>query len=1625
MKINFKTIALSICALLFFGAQASAQFSIAAAATNYTEDFNGLISSGTATWTNGTTANGWYARTTAGTGVTISSYGINTGTTTTAGFYCYGIAGTNAVTDRSIGYATSNGFAGTGGSNLMAWRLKNDTGAPISSITVTYTGEQWRKDNTVNQTIQVAYQVSASPLTDPTAGTWTNVPALTFTSPVITTGASALDGNAPANRVAGISTTITVAIAAGEEIMIRWADLNDSGNDHHLTIDDVTVNATAAAATTLSGSALASFGNQCTGGTYGPNMFTITGSNLTTANVDVGPLAGFEFATTSGGPYSTSLSLTQPGGAYSQDIYVHFLPVSAIIYSGNIPLSGGGAAATNVAATAVGISTGAPTVTTPTSTNVGSTTATLGGNVTADNCSTVTIRGVEYSTTTGFGNGTGTQVTETGTFAPGVFTLNATGLSTFTTYYYKAFAVNGVDTTYTSEASFSTVPNPGDIQILGFNSNATEDFAFVTWVALPVGTKIKFTDNGFLAAVSANSTAGGGNGRGGEGFVTWTNSTASPIAAGTVIRIAGTTASVGTATLGTPALSGSDQIFAYMGPGAGTSATTSDFGTNGNPSIFTGSILYGLNYGNTGWLSTGTAAAGTSYLPTELNVANANITFGATVVGGQYTATRSALGTLSAYKALVNNPANWTTITTATTTLDLTAFVVNPNPATQIAVTSINGGINPSANTPFSVSIEVRDASNVAASVAVDTDFTITLATGTGAVTGTLIGTITAGSGTYTFTNVNYDVAESGVSLFVDATAGMTLTQGVSATFTVEDAASQQALVGIQSYAYTNNVYSSFTVEARRPNNTVDVNVNTGNATIALFSGTGNITGTLVKPFVNGVATFNDIVFDTPGVKQIQVTSSLPTITSSNITVSTPTLTEVIIPQYIQGVNGTNNNRIPYAYRVTLGGLQPNTTFRYINGMVEAADVATSNGAGNAIYTSGGSFTQGAPTSLATAGAYGTFTTDGSGNYTGWFITEPTGNARFTPGNTVWPRIILNNGTPTGTFAAVRVTGTSAVTVKNTASGATNGTALRGTSLATAMNFILAYDNEAGSGRPISATYVESDGFANTSSYASFYVSNVDGVAGAYGMIIPNTLPTGIRRLEQRTLATGALITCPVTDSDGIWPSGANTVNPNGGTTAVHITATDASFDPAQVEVCGNEMDDDCDGLIDEGCPAPAIPNDSFNFATLAPVAGGAYPTGNCYAATLVGTGVSPNGNTANVLPSGGQDVWYKFVATSTASRVVCTTSSMDVVLELHDALGAQVDVENDVANTTQGEIMVSTGLTPGATYYVAVRSYDGTLGTFGLCIQMLTFSGCADGSGTYDLCTNFKPTYSGANSYTFNFTPTGLTPGVPTSATAASQISLSTAALGLRHGGTYDVTINANFILTDAAGNNENTTVVGTSVCSIVIAPHADLRTKITQRCPSTVFKGTTLQAKPFICGAVNHTITFREVGDCLGTDIGGLPFNSFTSGSSPTRSLAAVGGVQAGKWYEVTWTPNFAYGAGTPGTTDIIYVASSSSQEATLEETVENTSAVEFSLYPNPNNGELVNINITNVTSNNVFVRVMDSMGRVVFNERFTVDGSLNTLLSFSTTLSNGIYLVETTVDGKVYTERMVVAK
>jgi hypothetical protein len=203
------------------------------------EDFN-TLSSGD--WNNGTTVTGWYAKTDAT--ASIASYGAYTGSQNPAGLYAFGVEGINPLSDRALGMVTTNDFTGPAGSGkgYIGWRIRNNTGSTIESITVTWTGEQWLRQNNSNaHTLDLDYQVG-NLVTDLTAGTWTSASSM-FTSPITgDSGTTLLDGNASANRVVDIEAIISgLSIDPNQEIMLRWVDLNDTGTDHVMAIDDVSV----------------------------------------------------------------------------------------------------------------------------------------------------------------------------------------------------------------------------------------------------------------------------------------------------------------------------------------------------------------------------------------------------------------------------------------------------------------------------------------------------------------------------------------------------------------------------------------------------------------------------------------------------------------------------------------------------------------------------------------------------------------------------------------------------------------------------------------------------------------------------------------------------------------------------------------------------------------------------------------------------------------------------------------------------------------------------------------------------------------------------------------------------------------------------------------------------------------------------------------------------------------------------------------------------------------------------------------------------------------------------------------------------------------------------------------
>ena len=101
-----------------------------------------------------------------------------------------------------------------------------------------------------------------------------------------------------------------------------------------------------------------------------------------------------------------------------------------------------------------------PTVTTDDATNVTSTTAISGGNVTDDGGANVTARGVCWGTSSNPTLSDNHTITGSGN---GTFICNLSGLTPNTLYYVRAYATNSQGTAYGNEISFTTAPAIGDV----------------------------------------------------------------------------------------------------------------------------------------------------------------------------------------------------------------------------------------------------------------------------------------------------------------------------------------------------------------------------------------------------------------------------------------------------------------------------------------------------------------------------------------------------------------------------------------------------------------------------------------------------------------------------------------------------------------------------------------------------------------------------------------------------------------------------------------------------------------------------------------------------------------------------------------------------------------------------------------------------------------------------------------------------------------------------------------------------------------------------------------------------------------------------------------------------------
>jgi hypothetical protein len=399
-------------------------------------------------------------------------------------------------------------------------------------------------------------------------------------------------------------------------------------------------------------------------------------------------------------------------------------------------------------------------------------------------------------------------------------------------------------------------------------------------------------------------------------------------------------------------------------------------------------------------------------------------------------------------------------------------------------------------------------------------------------------------------------------------------------------------------------------------------------------------------------------------------------------------------------------------------------------------------------------------------------------------------------------------------------------------------------------------------------------------------------------------------------------------------------------------------------------------------------------------------------------------------------DLWYSFVPSTSGVSLEVNTADFDAVVQIYDAGMVQFATE-DAVFVNGSEIWNYGSLTAGDTYLVRVSPWLATAGPalFDICVQSIPDTRCDYGPGPYDLCDVFLADWVGSDNYNFVMTSdldgdvsTYNSNGYGTFAPQLKNFSPKPV-----YGESYTVEINAVFNLVDGNGNTEVIEVLNDEPCPLNMEPQALQEVRAADICANhgPHYLGAYISVTPWVCGAVDYTWEFTR------TDVTELPFEHVRGAANTFLQLSSVPGLQPGGVYDVRVKPEFGNGsitsygsiqcvsiigpAGLPAEIETPVVVAADADRSDIE------SGIEAALYPNPNTGEFVNLNVTNIAdgTEKVLVDIYDMYGKLVQSEQIAATGStLNTIVKFNG-VASGVYTVKITVNGVVQTERLVIEK
>ncbi len=524
-------------------------------------------------------------------------------------------------------------------------------------------------------------------------------------------------------------------------------------------------------------------------------------------------------------------------------------------------------------------------------------------------------------------------------------------------------------------------------------------------------------------------------------------------------------------------------------------------------------------------------------------------------------------------------------------------------------------------------------------------------------------------------------------------------------------------------------------------------------------------------------------------------------------------------------------------------------------------------------------------------------------------------------------------------------------------------------------------------------------------------------------------------------------------DADGDGFGSATTANfcamPSTGYSLNNTDCNDAvaTIYPGAPELC-NTVDDNCNGVIDEGCPSTIPGEEPFNALSATSTY---YSYCNSFYGTLAGAFPS---DLAQSTCETGEDVWYSFTALTSGITIFIGSNANDIVIELQDVNGNLIDIE-DAVNGVGTEVLSTNGLIPGGDYIFGIRNKNSNVhpgGQYSACIRHLRRGGSDSGTSatwpsTLSTCALFKAIYCGGTGVQYRYTWSGVSGSaigqVFTKTQTSDYLSVTAVTPSLHAGCTYNVLVTAIYSIPNGTGAIEVFELTAYAPTAITISPVANVALRSAdQLANGPLYRGSVIAALPWVCGITNWRWRFTEVNP-LTLQTVGLPIEQNRGAASNYLNLNNVAALQFGKTYAVQSAPLFSYtgtnyqwgpvtymaiigsaGLIVDSSQDVLQGASQDSTKGLPEDLATHLSEnLELSVYPNPSNGEGLTMTLSGVTSSNVQVKVYDALGRKIESKRYAVDGTLQTTLNFANELSNGLYILEVSTEDVTRSVRFMV--